>query len=69
MSDLVGNPEDRFSQNEAHIIIFFQVRQYIHSVNGHYVLRDDHKSVGKLIMQSHSHVTLTVMIHTRDAGF
>ena len=46
-----------------------QVRQYIHSVNGQYVLRDDHKSVGKLIMQSYSQVTLTVMIHTRDAGF
>ena len=22
MSDLVGNPEDRFSQNEAHIIAY-----------------------------------------------
>ena len=22
MSDLVGNPEDRFSQNEAHLIVF-----------------------------------------------
>lgn len=45
-----------------------QVRQYLYSVNGQYVLRSDHKAVGKLIMQSVSHVTLVVMTHKRDAG-
>ena len=48
MSDLVGNPEDRFSQNEAHlaadkfqtvetpvIIFFFQItlRKHVHVLN------------------------------------
>ena len=47
--------------------VLLQVRQYIHSVNGQYVLRSDHKSVGKLIMQSYSHVTITIMTHKRDA--
>ena len=28
MSDLVGNPKDRFSQNEAHILIFKLVYSY-----------------------------------------
>lgn len=45
-----------------------KVRQYLHSVNGQYVLRSDHKTVGKLIMQSVSYVTLVVMTHKRDAG-
>lgn len=45
-----------------------KVRQYIYSVNGVYVLRSDHKTVGKLIMQSVSHVTLVIMTHKRDAG-
>ncbi|XP_053394978.1 DEP domain-containing mTOR-interacting protein-like isoform X2 [Mercenaria mercenaria] len=45
-----------------------KVRQYLYSVNGVYVLRSDHKTVGKLIMQSVSHVTLVVMTHKRDAG-
>jgi hypothetical protein len=48
--------------------VYFQVRQYIYSVNGVYVLRSDHKTVGKLIMQSVSHVTLVIMTHKRDAG-
>ena len=29
MSDLVGNPEDRFSHNEAHIIFYLLVLQHI----------------------------------------
>ena len=33
MWDLVGNPEDRFSQNEAHIILGFGVTLYVDVVN------------------------------------
>ena len=49
-------------------LFFLKVRQYIHSVNGQYVLMMDHKAVGKLIMQSVNHVTLEVMTHKRDAA-
>ncbi|KAL4236891.1 hypothetical protein ACF0H5_005277 [Mactra antiquata] len=45
-----------------------KIRQYIYSVNGQYVLRTDHKSVGKLIMQCVSYVNMIVMTHKRDAG-
>ena len=31
MSDLVGNPEDRFSHNEAHIMIFSEICEYLGS--------------------------------------
>ncbi|XP_052777705.1 DEP domain-containing mTOR-interacting protein-like [Mya arenaria] len=46
-----------------------KVRQYIYSVNGHYVLTQDHKAVGKFILDSENLVTLIVMTHRRDARF
>ena len=38
MSDLVGNPEDRFSQNEAHLLLHTQLKaeaneDYFHESN------------------------------------
>ncbi|KAH3694665.1 DEP domain-containing mTOR-interacting protein-like [Dreissena polymorpha] len=44
-----------------------KVRQYIYSVNGQYVLTNDHKEVGSKILQSDSHVTLVVLTHKRDS--
>ena len=42
MSDLVGNPEDRFSQNEAHIKIWLYIKY--DTVNKNIVA----KNVGKI---------------------
>ena len=32
MSDLVGNPEDRFSQNEAQIVIFSAIKTTVYYI-------------------------------------
>ena len=38
MSDLVGNPEDRFSQNEAHLIQGVQCRMVLVVIFSHFFL-------------------------------
>ena len=49
--------------------MFLQVRQYIHSVNGVNVLRNNHKEVARKIMDIEQYLNLSVMVHKRDAEF
>ena len=51
------------------IVVSFQVRQYIHAVNGENVLRMDHKQVAKMIVGAEQFLNLSVMVHKRDALF
>lgn len=45
----------------------FQVRQYIYSVNGENVLREDHHTVAQRIMGSNrDYINLCVMFHKRE---
>ena len=46
-----------------------KVRQYIHSVNGVNVLRNNHKEVARKIMDIEQYLNLSVMVHKRDAVF
>jgi len=50
-------------------IDIFQVRQYIYSVNGVNVLRQDHKSVAKAVMLNESILNIVVLSQKRDAAF
>ena len=46
MSDLVGNPEDRFSHNEAHLPLWLCQKQYF-SVDSHFAHFDSADSTGR----------------------
>ena len=54
MSDLVGNPEDRFSHNQAHLEIFVIVgrmtdgQRGMHAVQVHLVSRNAQNKTGPL---------------------
>ncbi|XP_041357478.1 DEP domain-containing mTOR-interacting protein-like [Gigantopelta aegis] len=43
-----------------------KVRQYLHSVNGVNVLRKDHRTVAKMIIENPGFVNLVIMTHKRD---
>jgi hypothetical protein len=49
------------------VILFVQVRQYIHSVNGKHVLRWSHRQVADEILNSPNVVELVVMNHFRGS--
>ena len=57
MSDLVGNPEDRFSQNEAHMANFLV--ETIDSLAKIFVIffvyRDDNDSLNSLVFTMRTH--------------
>ncbi|KAJ8306422.1 hypothetical protein KUTeg_016967 [Tegillarca granosa] len=47
----------------------FKVRQYIYSVDGINVLRCNHKTVAKLILNDNPYSNLVVMTHKRDVSY
>ena len=50
-----------------HSVPLFQVRQYVYSVNGVNVLREDHHKVAQRIMGSDKdYINICVMSHKRD---